>query len=68
MNDKEREILEDSKDFFKFINKANEVCVERGKFYDFECPLCKGQAKAIKSSYNGHLHAECKQCDMLVME
>ena len=51
-----------------FINKAYDVCTERGKLYEFECPICKGKAQAIKDNYNGHLHAECKQCDLLIMQ
>ena len=52
----------------KFINKAYEVCVKKGILYDFECPICKGNARAVKDNYNGHLHAECKQCDILIMQ
>ena len=64
------EYIEDKeiKDFLKFLKIANDTVKEKGKMYEFECPLCKGQAEAIKSNYNGHLHAQCKKCDMVIME
>lgn len=55
-------------EFLKFLEVANNVCMEKGKIYEFECPICKEIAKAIKSNYNGHLHAECKKCEMIIQE
>lgn len=55
-------------DFLNYIEVANNVCKEKGKLYLFECPLCKGEAEAIKSDYNGHLWSKCKKCDMNVMQ
>lgn len=61
---KNREIDE----FFKFLKVANDVCKEKGKSYEFECPLCKGRAEGIKNNYNGHLWAKCEKCNMTIME
>lgn len=56
---------EEEIDFFKI---ASEVCKEKGKVYEFECPICKNKASAIRSTLNGHLHAKCDKCDIWVME
>lgn len=56
------------KDFIKFLEVANNACKERGKYYEFECPLCKGKAEGTKNSYNGHLWAKCNGCDMNVIQ
>lgn len=61
----EEEIEEE---FFKFLEVASNICEERGKLYKFNCPICNSQAEAIRSNYNGHLHAQCKKCDLLIME
>ena len=55
-------------EFLKFLEVANDTCKEKGIIYEFECPICKGMAKASKSTYNGHLHAQCKKCDMTIVE
>lgn len=55
-------------DFLKFMKIANDICKEKGKMYEFECPLCKGKAKAIKNTYNGHLWAKCNDCDINVIQ
>lgn len=55
-------------DFLKFLKVANDTCKEKGKIYEFECPLCNGKAEAIKNNYNGHLWAKCKKCDMNIIE
>lgn len=55
-------------DFLKFIKVASEQCKEKGKQYEFICPLCGGNAEGIKSSYNGHLWANCNSCGMNVIE
>lgn len=47
-------------DFLKFLQVANDTCKEKGKIYEFECPLCHGMAEGTKSNYNGHLWAKCK--------
>ena len=59
---------DDDMEWLKFLEIANRVCREKGVIYEFECPICKGVAKASKSTYNGHLHAQCKKCDMTIME
>ena len=68
MSNMNKEEEKDIKDFLDFLKYANDVCKEKGKIYEFECPICKGTAKAVKSSYNGHLHAECKECDLIIQE
>lgn len=35
-------------EFLKFMKVANDVCIEKGKMYEFECPICKEKANAIK--------------------
>lgn len=55
-------------DFLKFMTVASDTCKERGKRYGFNCPLCEGEAGAIKSSYNGHLWAKCNKCGMTVIQ
>lgn len=55
-------------EFLEFLQVASNACKEKGKEYEFECPICKGKAKAIKNNYNGHLWAKCEKCDMNVIE
>lgn len=55
-------------DMFKFLILASKVCKEKGKHYEFECPLCKSKAVAIKNTYNGHLWAKCNGCEVSVMQ
>lgn len=55
-------------EFLQYLKVADEVCKEKGKVYEFECPICKGKAKAIKNSYNGHLWLKCENCDMNVIQ
>lgn len=58
----------DIEDFLKFLKVANNVVKEKGKIYEFECPLCQGKAEAIKNTYNGHLWSKCKKCNMNIIE
>ena len=55
-------------EFLNFMKVANDVCKEKGKMYEFECPTCKEKANAIKNTYNGHLWAKCDSCDMSVIQ
>ena len=55
-------------EFLNFVKVANDVCKEKGKMYEFECPTCKEKANAIKNTYNGHLWAKCDSCDMSVIQ
>ena len=55
-------------DFFTFLKVANDTITERGRIYEFKCPVCGEKAKGIKNDYNGHLFAECKKCDLKIME
>lgn len=54
-------------DYLKFYNKANEICKQKYKQYEFECPICQGQALAIKQNFNGHIRAVCNQCNLRMM-
>lgn len=55
-------------DFLKFLKIANETCKEKGKHYEFTCPICGCKAIAIKNTYNGHLRAKCEGCNMLIIQ
>lgn len=55
-------------DFLKFIKTAEDVCKEKGKNYEFICPLCGEKAQAIINDYNSHLWAKCDNCDMQVIQ
>ena len=55
-------------DFLKFVKTASNACKEKGKQYEFTCPLCGKKANAIRDSYNGHLWAKCDNCDMQVIQ
>lgn len=55
-------------EFLSFMSVANKQCEEKGRVYEFECPICKGKANAIKNNYNGHLWAKCNDCDMNVIQ
>ena len=35
-------------EFFKFMSVANKQCEEKGRTYEFECPICKGKSKCYK--------------------
>ena len=59
---------EEIEETLKFIQIEEEICKKKGIEYKFECPICKGQANAIKSTYNGHLWAKCDNCDMQVIQ
>lgn len=58
----------DIKQSIEFFNYAYDVCKEKGKMYEFECPFCKKKATAIKNDYNGHLWCECKNCDIKIIQ
>ena len=56
--------------FSKFNNAAYKA-LENASFdteITFQCPLCDGVAYAGKSSYNGHKHASCSQCNIAFRE
>ena len=40
---------------------------DRGKTYKSKC-ICGGEITAVRSTYNGHLHARCSKCGMTLME
>ncbi len=56
--------------FFEFAKAvgASMKGVERGIVVSFECPVCQSTAQAVKSEYNGHVHAKCKGCGFELME
>lgn len=55
-------------DFFKFVKEASNACKEKGKQYEFTCPLCGKKANVTRNSYNGHLWAKCENCNMQVIQ
>ena len=59
---------EELEEFFMYLKVASEVVKEKGKYYEFECPICKGKATSIRNTYNGHLWSKCESCDMLVIQ
>ena len=59
---------EELEKFLKYLKVASEVVKEKGKHYEFECPICKGKAAAIRNIYNGHLWSKCEKCNMTVMQ
>lgn len=40
--------------------------MEPGNKYTWTCPVCCGSATGSKSTYNGHLYANCADCKMVV--
>ena len=56
--------------FFEFAKAVGTSMkgAERGIVVSFECPVCQSTAQAVKSEYNGHVHAECKGCGFELME
>ena len=46
--------------FCKFIAAADKD-LNKGDQKEFECPLCNGQAHAIKE-HNGNMRAYCEKC------
>ena len=67
MIDEDKE-SKDIQEFLQYLKAADNVCEERGKVYSFECPICGGNATAIKNSGNGHLWSKCDGCDMFVIQ
>lgn len=58
---------------FTFLKALGENVPEdkpenRGKVFEFTCPLCGGNVKGVRFEYNGHVHAQCEGCNMKVME
>lgn len=61
-------VKENIEEVLKLIEKAKEVCKEANKTYEFECPICGGQARAAKASINCHIHIRCDKCDTTIMQ
>lgn len=68
MNEEDKIEDEEIKEFFEFLKVASDTCKEKGKHYEFVCPLCGNKAQAIRNTYNGHLWAKCSNCDMNVIQ
>ena len=56
----------DIEDMVSFMVAASDAVKDRGKVYEFTCPLCGRTAKASKAKSNGHLYAVCK-CGIQIM-
>lgn len=62
------EELDGPKDFFDWLAAVPEIPNdERGVEHTAPCP-CGGTIRAIRSRYNGHLHAWCDKCKWRLME
>ena len=48
----------------KFLQMAEEVCIDFETNYEFECPLCGGKAVTSKSRGSGRQYGNCKGCDV----
>ena len=59
---------EEVDEFLKFMEVAMSVPEKPDTVYEFECPICKEKARASISGYNGHLWAECKKCQLKMVE
>jgi transcription elongation factor Elf1 len=48
----------------QLVNTAIKNYKKDNEFFEFECPACKGQARAILYVHCGSLHGavECKNC------
>ncbi len=53
-----------------FGNAAHDALSDKllGERVEFTCPVCGGKAAAVRSTYNGHIHAHCSKCGHGVME
>ena len=47
-------------EMMSFMVAASDAVKDRGKVYEFTCPLCGRTAKAARAKSNGHLHAVCE--------
>lgn len=66
MTETERKQYWDSHNLF--ILAAHNACTEKDIVVEFECPVCHGKARAVRSGYNGHHRAACMSCDMSFIE
>lgn len=41
---------------------------EWGKVIEFQCPVCGGNAKTVRSKENGHFRAVCENCGIKIIE
>ncbi|MFL0198336.1 hypothetical protein ACJDU8_22630 [Clostridium sp. WILCCON 0269] len=55
---------EEIDDAIQLVNAAAENYKNDNEIFDFECPICKGQAKSILYMFHGSLHGavECTKC------
>ena len=58
----------DIENAFKLLSIGSATAVEYNKEYEFECPICGGIAKVIKTSYNGHLRIVCTKCKNSIIQ
>ena len=59
----EDDFIEQIADFMAAQHEA-----EKEGRQDFKCPLCGGDAKWTRSTYNNHLRCKCFGCGFLMME
>lgn len=54
--------------YLKFILEADKIIVEKGKPYEFTCPICGGAAIGARAELNGHIHAACEGCGIRIIQ
>lgn len=54
--------------FLAFLGSATSTIEQRGKTFEWKCPICGGKAVGGKARSNGHIHAKCNDCNMEVMQ
>ncbi len=62
------EKIDNSVDAIKWVQLVPDIPRDvRGKEYTSECN-CGGTIHAVRSTFNGHIHAKCDKCRMCMME
>lgn len=54
--------------YLKFILEADKTIIERGKPYEFTCPICEGKAIGVRAEIDGHIHAACESCGIRIIQ
>ncbi len=54
----------------EFAGVVKKKCIEWGQIYEFECPICGSIVKAVRDSFNGHIHLKCtgENCPVHIIE
>ena len=57
-----------SKDFLAFLEAASTAIEKDDHAYEFVCPLCGKTAQIYNGGNDGHIHARCKQCNIIIFQ